>query len=426
MTTRDKGITLPSGLYFNVKQAPYNAKGDGTTDDTAAIQAAINAARDAGKQLVFPSGNYRITSSLVTQYDGNYKSTDWLSLGANIIADFVGSSAIVVRGGSLIQRLKNFTIYPSAIYASNSGNLDAASHGIEIINSVVDLSAFVYNFRGNGIQIESTALNSNTSKFDCNVQTCNRGVYLFGTNDNISVVQASFRIYNCFRSAFYGAVGCQIRQWFGWIYAEDNCTFDTSVAAVYMEKAVSSTWWIYCEQLNAANEIDLSSANNQYNFITSARYNKDTYANSNMVMYGGEVRKSNVQLWTPVIQGSTTPGTQTYSAQKGYWIREGSKISVWGTITLTAKDAATAGNLRIGGLPIAPAASYTGMIFPCSLGEIDFLSLSASKISHSAVFSLGNTYISLIETASNAAATNLPAGNLQATTTITFSGSYLV
>ncbi|MGW0087855.1 glycosyl hydrolase family 28-related protein [Streptomyces sp. NPDC003328] len=44
---------------INVKTAPYGAKGDGTTDDTAAIQAAIN----AGAIVYFPPGNY-VTGTL--------------------------------------------------------------------------------------------------------------------------------------------------------------------------------------------------------------------------------------------------------------------------------------------------------------------------------------------------------------------------
>jgi len=50
---------------FNVKDGKYGAKGDGTTDDTAAIQAAIDAAIAAGGgRVVLPQGTYRTTASL--------------------------------------------------------------------------------------------------------------------------------------------------------------------------------------------------------------------------------------------------------------------------------------------------------------------------------------------------------------------------
>ncbi len=47
---------------FNVKQ--YGAVGDGSTDDTTAIQSAYTAAAVSGGVVVFPSGTYKITSTL--------------------------------------------------------------------------------------------------------------------------------------------------------------------------------------------------------------------------------------------------------------------------------------------------------------------------------------------------------------------------
>ena len=48
---------------INVKKAPYDAKGDGSTDDTGAIQAAINAAT-ANQVVYLPASTYRITNTL--------------------------------------------------------------------------------------------------------------------------------------------------------------------------------------------------------------------------------------------------------------------------------------------------------------------------------------------------------------------------
>jgi hypothetical protein len=53
----------PFSSWINVKTA-YGAKGDGVTDDTVAIQNAINTAGASHKTLYFPSGTYKITASL--------------------------------------------------------------------------------------------------------------------------------------------------------------------------------------------------------------------------------------------------------------------------------------------------------------------------------------------------------------------------
>jgi hypothetical protein len=52
----------PRLFAISVKAAPYNAAGDGTTNDQAAIQAAINAA--AGRPVYLPPGSYRINTPL--------------------------------------------------------------------------------------------------------------------------------------------------------------------------------------------------------------------------------------------------------------------------------------------------------------------------------------------------------------------------
>src|SRR5208283_1753142 len=50
-----------NGTVRNVKNAPYNAQGNGVADDTAAIQSAVNAC-SAGDIVYLPAGTYLISS----------------------------------------------------------------------------------------------------------------------------------------------------------------------------------------------------------------------------------------------------------------------------------------------------------------------------------------------------------------------------
>lgn len=50
---------------FNVKSSPFNATGNGSTNDRAALQAAIDAASTVHGTVFIPVGNYKIDSSLV-------------------------------------------------------------------------------------------------------------------------------------------------------------------------------------------------------------------------------------------------------------------------------------------------------------------------------------------------------------------------
>lgn len=59
---RDALDSYASGLGLPLSATKYGAKGDGTTDDTTAIQAAI--AAGAGREVQLPSGRYRITGRL--------------------------------------------------------------------------------------------------------------------------------------------------------------------------------------------------------------------------------------------------------------------------------------------------------------------------------------------------------------------------
>ncbi len=57
----------PFASWINVKSAPYSAAGNGTNDDTAALQEAINAVSSSNSVVYLPAGTYKISAPLTVQ-----------------------------------------------------------------------------------------------------------------------------------------------------------------------------------------------------------------------------------------------------------------------------------------------------------------------------------------------------------------------
>ncbi len=130
------GSTTPRNLatrmadVVNVKD--FGAVGNGVTDDTAAIQAAINAA-NLGKTVFLPAGTYRTTSTLATSsgtgtslrlMGDSYQIFSSVG-GTKILADHSSGPVIKFQGSN--QGIENITITSSSSRASAAfGN----NHGI--------------------------------------------------------------------------------------------------------------------------------------------------------------------------------------------------------------------------------------------------------------------------------------------------------
>jgi hypothetical protein len=103
MTVLDQSFAGPMASWKNVKD--FGAIGDGITDDTAAIQAALNALKDTTNNpwsvLYFPAGTYRITQQLTTDRTVHY---DYL--GAEIIGEDPTTTKILwdgAAGGTMLR-----------------------------------------------------------------------------------------------------------------------------------------------------------------------------------------------------------------------------------------------------------------------------------------------------------------------------------
>jgi hypothetical protein len=95
------GTDLYNRIHDTVSVKDYGAVGDGVTDDTAAIQAAIA----AGTEIRIPAGTYKITSALTVTSD--YKRIIGAGIGNTIIFNYGASNAMEVKslGGASATRI---------------------------------------------------------------------------------------------------------------------------------------------------------------------------------------------------------------------------------------------------------------------------------------------------------------------------------
>jgi hypothetical protein len=98
-------------IYINVKDPPYNAAGDGVTDDTSAIQSAINDA--VGETVYFPPGTYLVgaltglATAATVLVAGNPRTSIPLAKPNTLIMVTLNSDGSTVRNLGFIGPLKN-------------------------------------------------------------------------------------------------------------------------------------------------------------------------------------------------------------------------------------------------------------------------------------------------------------------------------
>jgi len=131
---------------FNVKA--YGATGNGTTDDTAAIQAADAAARAASGAVFFPSGNY-LASQLVMS-----TNSIWYGEGidATVLTQSVGANKSFITTSGVIQRpqLRNLSVNGNW----NGGSGNTSGDGIDMSAGVaapILVNVYIGNVAGNAL-----------------------------------------------------------------------------------------------------------------------------------------------------------------------------------------------------------------------------------------------------------------------------------
>lgn len=145
-----------SKLLVNVKNPPYNATGDGVTDDTAAIQAAIDMVSGTGGTVQIPDGTYMINPVAKSSVRSHGLEIDGamtvsLSPGATlqaiatssdtyaVIMIYPGASNVSVVGGTIqgerSAHLGTTGEWGMGIYVGNTGGSNVFLQGITSVDA---------------------------------------------------------------------------------------------------------------------------------------------------------------------------------------------------------------------------------------------------------------------------------------------------
>jgi hypothetical protein len=163
--------TVQAKLQETVSVKDFGAVGDGVTDDTAAIQAAIDYGAVLGKKILFPASTYSITSLTLPQSDGG------IYLCGEARSGHYGLSLIDYKGAVLVSTL-------------TSGNIISCDGGVSVINRAIILENFSLKVATSGYAISLvgapevttirnlTIRNTNTSGSGINLEKCYSGVSL--------------------------------------------------------------------------------------------------------------------------------------------------------------------------------------------------------------------------------------------------------
>lgn len=144
----------------------------------------------------------------------------------------------------------------------------------------------------------------------------------------------------------------------------------------------------------------------------------------NAVVYGSTPQYEEEGSWTPTLGATGTNGVHAYSLQAGQYTRRGNIVNITGSMTVSAKDAALAGTVRIMGLPFVAENIANATAF-ANIAMYDGITLAGGYTLVGAIIAPNSSTVDLRKSGSGVAVNVLSAGDIPgATLNLFFSATY--
>lgn len=245
-------------LNYVVMPQMYGAVGDGVTDDTVALQNAIN----SGKTVLIPKGRYLISDTLKIE-------------GRSLLAIYGSDSTIVYSGNDYAFSIKgtyNSNIYLGTVIAQTGGCVHFPIASSADAVQYVNLHFVTFNAQTNGIHVDLTGgWVGDLRIFDGRLEGGNNGILLENNSTsqaiaNVSITNVGFEGIDTglFANAIQGGIAC---------INITNCRYGESFNTLIKTSGQVRNCQFLGSQLLYSQHLDLSDATAHFNFtcpITNA------------------------------------------------------------------------------------------------------------------------------------------------------------
>ena len=447
MSLTKASYSMITGAYVNVLD--YGATGDGTTNDTAAIQAAFNAADSTAlKTVFFPAGTYVVNSTIIV----NPNTTN--DVVPQVLGE--GSQATIIKAGA--------SLGANAIFKHQGGSPSTNSkwtgfqllgtgaangqYGIYHINTCfVNYDDIVFNALAEGVHFENVgggfaeqnvltncwaisclyfitftrASGSSSDSFRGTgfASECHMDLTLVANSRLVRIYYANALSPNCYNMPIHATVWC-----------------NATSAVIQNDSTLPFRALIDLRYESTANGWVMSTGNGAtFNFFTGTMiglaynptFNNSTFTGLiNQAITIGNYSGSS-GAFTPNIAPGTGSSAITYAAngQQGFYQVIGNICQLSIFLNITTIGAGGSGTIQITSLPKFSATNPGGI-------QLDFLNVSASNLTFTGipcaqVQSGGNTYAVLKKTTTGTTLTDMAWGDLASSNvTLWITGSYFI